>query len=251
VIPQASHKPSRILNLILVAATTLVSLTKAHAQPPDPNATWEPAPNVGTCTRCGTWHWTNADGVACQSFTCLGPGWPSCANQTRNGRLCTPGQSFVVTNCGAIGVQSCTYTCNASGDGYEPPVCRTIGNGGNFRRTFCDYNAGCPVDNGFVEGRPTTIAEICTQDGPLQTVTRGACGEGGCRRRLVCRPGRPCCRPGIDPGCTPQCVSRGEPLDITPQCGPGGAGYQCTFGRLTVSVPTLLAAEINGGVKPE
>lgn len=229
--------PAQLTKAICAVVVGLTQLAGASAQPPDPSATWSPAPAVGTCSRCGNWNWTNADGVACETFTCLGPGWPSCANQTRTDRLCTPGQTFDVTSCAATGVQRCTYTCNADGSGYASPLCQTVGNGGNFRRTLCDYNAGCPVDAGFVEGKPTTIAEQCTQDGVLQTVTRGACGEGGCRRQLVCQPGRPCCRPGIDPGCTPQCVSRGESLDITPQCGPGGAGYQCTFGRLTLGVP--------------
>ncbi|NJM40609.1 MAG: hypothetical protein HC853_07480 [Anaerolineae bacterium] len=70
-----------------------------------------------------------------------------------------------------------------------------------------------------------------------QTITSGLCGEGGCKKHLICRPGQPCCRPGIDPGCTESCEWNGEKIDITPKCGPGGAGYQCTFGKVTVSVP--------------
>jgi hypothetical protein len=193
---------------------------------------------VGTCTRCGNWTWTNGDGQPCKSFACLGPGWPECANQQpRSGRICQPGSRFAVTSCGVTGVETCTYICNAQGTGYAPPTCQTVGNGGNFRRTYCDYNAGCPVQGGFVQGKPTTISEICTQNGVLQTVTRGGCGEGGCARRLVCRPGEPCCRPGIDPGCTPRCTWRNQTFDIQPKCGPGWAGYQCTFGKLTLSVP--------------
>jgi hypothetical protein len=65
---------------------------------------------------------------ACENYTCLGPGWPSCA---------------------------------------------PIGNGVNIRRTFCDYNAGCPIDCGFIEGQPTTLVEICTQNGPLKRSPAG------------------------------------------------------------------------------
>ena len=237
--PQITSRIARRLTSVLVFVALLVPVTSSQsalAQAPDPNATWQPAPNVGTCTRCGTWQWTNGDGLACQTFTCLGPGWPECANQAPSDRLCTPGTSFSVTSCGATGVETCRYTCNVIGTGYGPPVCQTVGNGGNFSRTFCDFNAGCPIDGGFVEGRPTTVSQLCTQNGPVQTVTRGQCGEGGCSRRLVCRPGQPCCRPGIDPGCE-QCPYQGGVLDIRPQCGPGGQGYQCTFGRLTLSVP--------------
>lgn len=225
-----------MLCIIADTSDTFDTPILAQTQPP-PSATWSPAPNVGTCTRCGNWNWVNGDSQACQTFTCLGPGWPDCANQQpRGGQVCTPGSRFEVTACGATGVQSCAYVCNAQGTGYAAPICQTIGNGGNFRRTYCDYSAGCAVEGGFVQGRPTTIAQQCTQDGVLQTVTRGACGAGGCLRKLVCKPGQPCCRPGIDPGCTPQCTSQGSTFDIQPRCGPNGAGYSCTFGKLTLSV---------------
>ena len=225
-------------NLIYAALIIASTAQTAQAQSVPPSATWSLAPNIGTCTRCGNWNWLDKDGAACQSFTCLGPDWPNCANKTPTERICTPGQQFSVTGCGVTGVEQCTYTCNAQGAGYSPPACTAIGNGGNFRRSFCDYSAaaGCGVQGGFVQGRPTTLNQQCTQDGVLQTVTRGSCGEGGCSRRLVCKPGQPCCRVGIDPGCS-QCTWNNQHIDLQPKCGQGGSGYQCTFGKVTVSMP--------------
>lgn len=222
--------------VVIVTQVMMPSIVLAQQQPPS-NATWVPAANVGTCTQCGNWHWTNQAGVACQTFTCLGPNWPKCAEKIPSEKICTPGSTFNVTQCSVTGVETCSYTCNTGGTGYLAPVCRAVGNGGNFRRQYCDYNASCPVNNGFVEGRPTTIDALCTQNGAVQTITRGACGTGGCSRKLICRPGQPCCRPGIDPACTPQCQSHGETIDVVPKCGPGGQGYQCTYGKLTLSVP--------------
>ena len=96
------------LGLCIMLALSHLTLDKRlRAQQPPPNAVWEPAPSVGTCSRCGNWRWTDALGQPCQSFTC------------------------------------------AQGTGYGAPVCQAVGNGGNFRHTFCDYNAGCPVGNGY------------------------------------------------------------------------------------------------------
>lgn len=232
--------PTSAWRTALLGAFLLVTshIQPASAQSLPPNASWSPAPNVGSCTRCGNWQWVNGDGAACQSFTCLGPGWPNCADHPPSEHICNPGQQYSVTGCGVTGVENCTYTCNAQGTGYGAPSCTTVGNGGNFLRSFCDYgtSAGCPVQGGFVQGRPTTLNQQCTQDGVMQTITRGACGEGGCSRRLVCKPGQPCCRVGIDPGCS-QCTWNNQAIDLQPKCGPGGAGYQCTFGKVTVSVP--------------
>ena len=172
------------LGLCLALALSHLTLDKRlRAQQPPPNAVWEPAPSIGTCSRCGNWRWTDALGQPCQSFTCLGPGWPTCADQVTNSHICTPGEQFNVTECAVTGVETCSYTCNAQGTGYGAPTCQAIGNGGNFRRTFCDYNAGCPVGNGYAQGRPTTVSALCTQNGTLQTVTYGACGTDGCNRR--------------------------------------------------------------------
>ena len=212
-----------------------------------------PSGNVGACSGCQQCTVTDEFGNVCNtSIVCTGPGWPNCINQTPSNQICTPGTSSDTTSCNATGVQSCTYTCSADGTSWNSPVCVNVGNGGNFQQTFCDFGAGCPDgSNGLIAGKPTTIAQECTQNGVIQSVTAGACGDGGCLRQAVCRPGQPCprCKPGdtnpecnyCTPGSTRQCGGTTQVCPDSgqfppcPKCKPGDK-FICPDGKVSQCV---------------
>jgi len=222
------------LGVLLACASLAYPSPIVAATDPPPGAPWTAYPDIGSCSNCRKYAWTNQEGVACEKVTCLDPDWDQCNNTSP---LCTPGSSFNTLICGGTGIENCTYVCDANGKGYRQLLCIAVAGSGTVSRKFCDYNAGCGISaDGFLEGKPTTISQTCWTGQPSTTQSVGACGTGGCVRKLICKPGQPCCRPGIDPGCT-RCTSGGETFDIKPVCGPGGAGYQCTFGKVTVSVP--------------
>jgi hypothetical protein len=210
-----------------------------------------PTGNVGSCTGCQQCTVVDEYGNVCDtSVVCTGPGWPNCLTQPPNSPVCSPGATYQTSTCSATGVQTCTYTCISDGTGWGNPACENVGNGGNFQQTFCDFGAGCPDgSNGQISGKPTTITQQCTQNGIVQTVTTGACGEGGCVRQAVCRPGKPCpqckpdqtggacdyCTPGDTRACgtqTQTCDAGGEFPPCT-QCTPGaGETRTCPNGEV-------------------
>ncbi|NJM40608.1 MAG: hypothetical protein HC853_07475 [Anaerolineae bacterium] len=159
-----NKKLDGLARLIAVAGILLrcaITLQPAVAQEPPPGSAWTPYPDIGSCTNCREYQWTIPEtGVECTKVVCIDPRWQAglCFAKIK----CAP---FETTGCGVTGVERCSYTCKDENT-YNPPVCTVIGNGGNFRRTYCDYNAGCANDpGGFVNGKPVTVNMLCTQMG--------------------------------------------------------------------------------------
>jgi hypothetical protein len=142
------------------------------------------------------------------------------------------GNTFSVNVCTGTGIDSCSYICGANGT-YTLQQCQRVGNNMNRRFEYCDYNAGCPVSGGYLQGKLTTVAQLCTQNGVQQTVVATAACGGVCSRKLVCRPGQPC-KGGEEPK---TCKWKSGVGELVPTCSDTGSGYTCTFGSLTLSVP--------------
>lgn len=189
----------------------------------------------GSCSGCSVeWYWNEELGRMCQRYYCTDPRFPNCLGQQPGAPVCNPGDQAITTACSAIGVDRCSYQCNASGTGWESPTCTQIGNNGNFYREFCNWNAGCDRGpSGEVNGRLTRVGLLCTQNGTAtQTLSEQACGS--CQRQPTCLPGQPCEQPT---GCSQ--VPR-------PNCIVGAGGATCTFDSLTVDArPQCLTVQRN------
>lgn len=229
------RRMTKATSLALMLASHTQSALAQPAPPPDArHYSCQRIANIGSCSGCYQCNWLNGNDVLCQNTACTVGDYPACTSRA-SGPICKPGSQFEVTRCGVTGVERCSYTCNTQGSGYAS-ACQAVGNGGNVRRTYCDYNAGCGGGNGYLIGQPVTVAKTCTQNGAQQSVTRGQCGAGGCTRRLQCPPGKKCdCPPE---GCTQCAWANGVSEPLMPECGPSGNGYgyACKYGRLTVEV---------------
>jgi hypothetical protein len=181
----------QLLFLSAFAMVWLMHANSTHAQ-------------YGSCENCYTG--PDAGGIPGCQFICFDPNFPSCL-QGAERRVCTPGHTFDTTFCTAAGAQNCYYTCNEAGTSYRQGLCLAVPAVASSR-TFCDYDAGCGRGaSGSILGVPKRIDQSCFGPVYLSNITTlGACGDGGCIIRPMCRPGEPCCPDGTPPPCRQPCT---------------------------------------------
>jgi len=208
----------------------------------------------GSCAGCYTvWTTDPVSNKPCQIMICTGvPDALLCFDKKAGSQVCNPSDSIQSNGCGAEGVNQCSYSCNATGTGWDAPTCNRVGNTGNFVREFCNYAAGCPNGaDGVINGKRTRIALLCTQNGMAQSTTEDACGScqtiGRCveSRDVICPHTTPTPGPTPTPGKPP--TSQPTPLPQCPvgSCQVSGCGWSCAWNGVGLANGAAPVPQVN------